>query len=542
MAVLPNAQGDTYNGAVGNVELIVHPGPAAETTPRVEISGTVLSNDAGPGGPTLTVGPGGPFATTAGGSVTLASNGTFVYLPPVEFNGTDTFQYTLTDGNSVTNTATVNIGVTGMVYFVNSAAAINGDGRSHSPFNTLASAHTASDANHHVYVHTGSGATPGDITLETNQVLHGNGSGYTLGLLTLRAAGHPTLSGQVTLGPNTTVNTLTMNGTGSKLIGTNATTGTVTISGVNVTGGTTGLSLTNVPATVNVTTSAFSGISGTDVHINDGAGNVNMGATITNTAGRSVHIQNRDGGTVTFSGAISDTAPGIRLESNNAGHTTHFNGGLTLNTGTNIGLHATSGGIVNVIGSTNTVTTGAAAALHVEDTTIGASGMTFQSVSSNGAQHGILLDNTGSTAGLTVTGTGAANSGGTIQSTTSHGVMMSSTQSPSFTSFRIMNTGGSGVRGTGVTHFNYVNGSITGSNDDGTANGERVEHRLPRRRGDREQPGRQRDDHRKLADQRAVPRYRHLESRGHDQQPQHLGQHDHEPHVDRDGPGVGHPL
>ena len=95
--------------------------------------------------------------------------------------------------------------------------------------------------------------------------------------------------------------------------------------------------------------------------------------------------------------------------------------------------------------------------------------MTFQSVSSNGAQHGILLDNTGSTAGLTVTGTGAANSGGTIQNTTSHGVMMTSTQSPSFTSFRIMNTGGSGVRGTGVTHFTYVNGSITGSNDDGTA-------------------------------------------------------------------------
>ena len=74
----------------------------------------------------------------------------------------------------------------------------------------------------------------------------------------------------------------------------------------------------------------------------------------------------------------------------------HFYGGLTLNTGANIGLqHATSGGIVNVTGATNTITTGAATALHVEDTTIGASGLTFQSLSANGAQHGILLDNTG---------------------------------------------------------------------------------------------------------------------------------------------------
>ena len=468
VTVRPNAQNDSYNSAVGNTDLLVDPTPVAETTPRVEISGTVLSNDAGPA--TLTA-VAGTFGTTAGGSVTLASDGTFLYRPLVGFTGpSDTFQYTLTDGNGITsNTATVTIGVANIVWYVDSSVGVNGDGRSFSPFNTLASANTASTVNHHVFVHSGGATTPGDITLESGQVLHGHGSAFSVGLLTLGAAAHPTLSGSVTLGPNTTVNTLTMNGTGSKLIGTSATTGTVAITGVNITGGTTGLSLTNVPATVTVTGGAFSGISGTDVHVNDGSGVVSIGATITNTAGRSVHIQNRDGGSVTFTGAINDTGTGIRLESNNAAHTTHFNGGLAISSGANIGLHATSGGIVNVTGAANTITTGAAAALHVQDTTIGANGMTFLSLSANGAANGIVLNNTGATAGLTVTGAAAANSGGTIQNTTSHGVLMTSTTSPSFTRFRIMNTGGSGVKGTGVNHFTFVNGAISGSNDDGTA-------------------------------------------------------------------------
>ena len=55
------------------------------------------------------------------------------------------------------------------------------------------------------------------------------------------------------------------------------------------------------------------------------------------------------------------------------------------------------------------------------NTTIRASGLTFRSISSNGAAKGIILNNTGALAGLTVTGTGAASSGGTIANATSRG-------------------------------------------------------------------------------------------------------------------------
>ena len=59
----------------------------------------------------------------------------------------------------------------------------------------------------------------------------------------------------------------------------------------------------------------------------------------------------------------------------------------------------------------NTITTTTGTALNVANTTIGASGLTFRSISANGAANGIILNNTGALAGLTVTGTGAANSG-----------------------------------------------------------------------------------------------------------------------------------
>jgi hypothetical protein len=58
------------------------------------------------------------------------------------------------------------------------------------------------------------------------------------------------------------------------------------------------------------------------------------------------------------------------------------------------------------------------------NTNIGASGLTFQSISANGAANGIVLNNTGSLAGLTVTGTGAVGSGGTIQAIGQRGVSL----------------------------------------------------------------------------------------------------------------------
>ena len=43
--------------------------------------------------------------------MTLASDGSFTYTPAANFNGTDSFTYTASDGTAVSNVATVTITV-----------------------------------------------------------------------------------------------------------------------------------------------------------------------------------------------------------------------------------------------------------------------------------------------------------------------------------------------------------------------------------------------------------------------------------------------
>lgn len=50
--------------------------------------------------------------TEKGGAVTLADDGSFTYKPAENFNGTDTFAYTVTDSAGLTDTATVTVTVT----------------------------------------------------------------------------------------------------------------------------------------------------------------------------------------------------------------------------------------------------------------------------------------------------------------------------------------------------------------------------------------------------------------------------------------------
>ena len=71
----------------------------------------VLGNDSDPdAGDTLTVAA-FDTASTAGGVVFVASDGALTYTPPPEFAGTDTFTYTVSDGNGSTAIETVTITV-----------------------------------------------------------------------------------------------------------------------------------------------------------------------------------------------------------------------------------------------------------------------------------------------------------------------------------------------------------------------------------------------------------------------------------------------
>ena len=56
------------------------------------------------------------------GTVTLAADGSFTYEPPPGFVGTDTFEYTVTDNEGDTDTATVSITISDMIWFIDNSS------------------------------------------------------------------------------------------------------------------------------------------------------------------------------------------------------------------------------------------------------------------------------------------------------------------------------------------------------------------------------------------------------------------------------------
>ncbi len=67
------------------------------------------ANDTDADGDALSV-VAGTFATSAGGSITINGDGSYTYTPPADFNGTDTVDYTVTDGQ-LSDTGTLSIAV-----------------------------------------------------------------------------------------------------------------------------------------------------------------------------------------------------------------------------------------------------------------------------------------------------------------------------------------------------------------------------------------------------------------------------------------------
>ena len=82
---------------------------AATTTEETAVSGNVLTNDTDVDGHDA---DGDARRGPANGTVTLAADGSFTYTPAANFNGTDSFTYTASDGTAVSNVATVTITVT----------------------------------------------------------------------------------------------------------------------------------------------------------------------------------------------------------------------------------------------------------------------------------------------------------------------------------------------------------------------------------------------------------------------------------------------
>jgi len=331
----PTAVNDAYT-AVGNTKLAV--GVTVSGEPVKTISATsVTANDTDPEGDTLTVTSGATSAN--GGSVAMNADGTFVYVPAASFLGaSDSFTYTVSDGFGNSATATVTINISGRVWYVNNALAPAGDGRSTNPFNSLGplttggSADTLDGTGDVLFVYQGSSSYGGGIVLENSQKLTGQPQGLVVGTDTLLPAGgsNPTITNAagagITLAQDNVLRRVNVAST----------------SGAGITG--TAITNTDVGPNSSVTNTTGTGFALTGA----ATGTITFDASISENAssGRPVAIQNRSGGTVTMTGAISGSNSGILLDTNAS--TINMTGLVTMSTGANTAFTISGAGNVNV--------------------------------------------------------------------------------------------------------------------------------------------------------------------------------------------------
>jgi hypothetical protein len=123
--VAPATGGDNSDIGSFEVQEVLNTAPdakddSATTSEDDSVTINVLANDADPDGDTLTV---GSVTQPTNGSAALNADNTVTYTPKSDFNGKDTFTYTISDANGETTTATVTVTVNS----VNDAPVANAD-------------------------------------------------------------------------------------------------------------------------------------------------------------------------------------------------------------------------------------------------------------------------------------------------------------------------------------------------------------------------------------------------------------------------------
>lgn len=475
---------DNYNDIIGNISI----NPTG--------SNNLLSNDNGDdiavsavNGNAASVGA--SILTGNGGNLTVNANGDFTYNPAPGYEGTDNFTYTIDNGFGTPATVTVNLNVTGMVWFIDNNAAV-GDGRLSSPFNSITAYNAASGpnapaANDNIFVYESATGYSGAFTLLSGQRLIGQDATATLSSITglspnatysaafpaMNTGGNPvtlTSSGNaVTLGSGNTVRGLTIgNTTGSKISGSSF--GTLTVNDVALTGTGQALNLSNGTAaatfsSVASTSSSAQGISltniggtltstggttittptGIGIDIQSSAGTINLGATTVTkiSAGTGVNLGGAASGN---SGNVVFTSLGITT-SNGTGLLATNNSGQITVTDPNAAISATGGPALNISQASGTTTVD----------------MDFSGLSSTTSTSGaIMLTNVAGTitgAGGSITGATTAPvniSGGTVSLTYSGGITVS-------TNIAMVNV--SGGHATGTLAFNT--GTLSATNGTG---------------------------------------------------------------------------
>ncbi|MEO5914482.1 MAG: Ig-like domain-containing protein [Luteolibacter sp.] len=524
--VSPLALDDAFV-AVANTQLVVG-NATALSGPALVVAGNVLSNDTEFLGDTFSI---SVFDATSlqGGTVNLVTSGvnagSFTFVPGAGDTGVDSFTYTIRDkgADGIANNAddltgvgkvTITIGTQKVWYVDSSYAGANGasDGRSSQPFTSLtatnvngaAGAGDVDGPNDIIYIRTGTYA--GGIVLEAGQTLWGENEALVVDTFSLNAVGtDPILANAggagVTLSTGNTLKGLTIGNTssssydidgtavGALTVSNLACSGTggfiristsgalnVTLDSAVTTGAPSAISLKAATGTFSVTTGSITGATGDDIFIDGGTANISYGGTITNSTFRSVSIANKTAGAVTFSGQITDNAgsTGILLSAN-TGATVDFTGGLALTTTTNNAFTATGGGTITATQNNgsivNTITATTGMALNVQNTTIGAAGLIFRSITSGtgagSAGSGIILDSTGA-GSFTVAGNGGAATGGTLQhktgadgGNTGIGIYLNNVASVSLSRMQLNDFDNFAIRGITVGGFSMNNCTIS---------------------------------------------------------------------------------
>jgi len=505
-----NATGQSYSNLVNNTQAYVTGGSTATpATAAVPLSGTIVSGDKPASGVTVDASSVGTFATNAGGSVTIAADGTFLYTPPLSNISSDFFNYTATSNTgtvpslpqyaastgAATNTGKITLNLVNRVWYVKNNVT-NGNGQSQSPFNSLSNftnaARVSPDAaNDYIFIYTGDGTTTNQTTgikLLSGEQLIGQGVALVVNSQTLLAAGtKPQITNSagdgITLNNGNTIAGLTVTGTSANGInGTN--TNGLTIDSVTATSagaGASALVLTTPSNNVTITNTTLSN-SPLCLTLNGGTANFAMNNTNTITANagqRSINFANLGATSITNVGAsITDNGVGMAVSNSVNGAVINFTGTQTLNTGaSNAVTLSTNGatsvisfsgtlnignttpvtgtgfsagtGTLNVSGTANITTGAAPTALSLSGITVGASGVTFNSVNATGPTTGISVANTTNATAVVVNG-GTITGAGT-------GVFMQGS-STNLTLSNVTITGGT----TGITNTTNF-GTLTGN-------------------------------------------------------------------------------
>ncbi|HEX6718177.1 MAG TPA: Ig-like domain-containing protein [Pyrinomonadaceae bacterium] len=507
--VKPDAVNDTYPGTlIGNVGVNSANVPYSVT--GNDVSANTFSITAVQAVSTVVAGTITAASANGGTVVMSVSGGTigrFTYNPPAGFEGTDTFTYTISrDDGGGTDTATVSMPISGMIWFINNNAGscvVAGCGRLSNPFSTLAAFQALNNgtgnnpaANDNIFVYESAIDYVGPVTLLNGQKFIGQDATATLATITsltppsgsdplpVMNSGNGTITNitsagvGITLGQNNTLRGFTGGNAVPDITGNNF--GTLTVADVTLNGNGQALNLTTgtlaaVFLSITSTNSATTGISLTSV-----GGSLTTGSTtITNPTGIGISA-NTSSATLGFANTsvTSSGGTGVSLTTNTGAITF---GSLTITPdASQRGLLATDNTqtITITSGTISTTTNTAVEITRASSTTPLAVSLT--AVSANGGSRGIMLSNT--SGNFTITGTGGtctnANtsgcSGGTIASSTGAddssaipvgtGVVLNNATNVSLTRMFIHDHSNYGIRGTSVTGFTLDNSVLNGTN------------------------------------------------------------------------------